>query len=319
MSVLKDSISKVIKVDRNTHFETEGISLAIGFFDGLHLGHQALIKEALDSEYMPCVLTFSDEFKSALSGKARELLRTAEEKEKVLLNSGIQKIFILPYKDSVVHSSIETFLDFLTNRNVRKIVVGKDFTFGDKGIGKPMDLLRREDRGCEVVIKDLMDFEYKGTKQKISSSAIKQLLKDKGLEEAHKLLGYPYIRTGKVIKGHQNGRKIGFPTAIMLKKKKKICLPEGVYQTVTLVEGKWYPSRTNIGNHPTIDEEDKTIIETNIFGVDFDLYGLNITVSFIRYLRDQTKFDSMDDLKRNLEQLKEEILLGSNNDSKRKA
>ena len=105
----------------------------------------------------------------------------------------------------------------------------------------------------------------------------------------------------------------------MLPPKTKICLPEGVYQTVTLVEGKWYPSRTNIGNHPTIDEEDKTIIETNIFGVDFDLYGLNITVSFIRYLRDQTKFDSMDDLKRNLEQLKEEILLGSNNDSKKKA
>ena len=115
MSVLKDSISKVIKVDRNTHFETEGISLAIGFFDGLHLGHQALIKEALDSEYMPCVLTFSDEFKSALCGKARELLRTAEEKEKVLLNSGIQKIFILPYKDSVVpvsytHLTLPTIL-----------------------------------------------------------------------------------------------------------------------------------------------------------------------------------------------------------------
>ncbi len=317
MSVLKDSISKVIKVNRNSHFESDGISLAIGFFDGLHLGHQALIKEALNSEYRPCVLTFSGEFKAALSGKNRELLRTEEEKENVLLAAGIEKIFVLPFKNSVIHSSIETFLDFLTNRNVRKIVVGKDFTFGDKGSGKPRDLLRREDRGCEVVIKDLMDFEYKGRKQKISSSAIKQLLKDKELEEANSLLGYPYIRTGKVIKGHQNGRKIGFPTANILPPKNKICLPVGVYQTNTLVEGKWYPSRTNIGNHPTIEKEDKTIIETNIFGVDFDLYGLNITVSFVRYLRDQTKFSSRDELKNNLKQLKEEILLGVSKDKKK--
>lgn len=311
MSVLKDSINKVDKVNRNSILDSEGISLAIGFFDGVHIGHQALIKEARNSQYEPCVLTFSDEFKSALSGKSPELLRTLQEKEEYLFRRGIKRIFVFPFKEKIIHSDIETFLDFLSNRKVRKLVVGKDFTFGDKGRGKPSDLLRREDRGCEVVIEDLRDFEYKGERAKISSTAIKSFLKNGELEEADKLLGYPYVRVGKVVKGKQNGRKIGFPTANIYPDPTKVCLPVGVYQSVTLVEGKWYPSRTNIGTHPTIDETDEKVIETNIFGVDFDLYGLNIAVCFVRYLRDQVKFDSVSELKKNLSELREAILTGT--------
>ena len=287
MSVQKDSICELIPVDRNSTFSGEGLSFAIGFFDGVHFGHRFLIKEAEKSSFPCCVLTFSDDFKSSL---------------------GVKKVFYLPYSPKVVHSSVDGFLDLLSSLKAKKIVVGQDFSFADKARGKAEDLLRRRKRGCEVSILGLKGVKYKGREEKISSTLIKQRIADKDIAEADSLLVSPYQRSGIVIKGKENGRKINFPTANILREENKVLPPIGVYRTRTVIDGQIYDSRTNIGTHPTIDEAGENIIETNVFGFSGNLYGKTITVEFLSYLREQKKFDSRESLRENLLRLKRKIL-----------
>ena len=308
MSVQKDSICELIPVDRNSTFSGEGLSFAIGFFDGVHFGHRFLIKEAEKSSFPCCVLTFSDDFKSSLAGKKPELLTTRKEKVFLLSSLGVKKVFYLPYSPKVVHSSVDGFLDLLSSLKAKKIVVGQDFSFADKARGKAEDLLRRRKRGCEVSILGLKGVKYKGREEKISSTLIKQRIADKDIAEADSLLVSPYQRSGRVIKGKENGRKINFPTANILQEENKVLPPIGVYRTRTVIDGQIYDSRTNIGTHPTIDEAGENIIETNVFGFSGNLYGKTITVEFLSYLRGQKKFDSRESLRENLLRLKRKIL-----------
>ena len=188
--------------------------------------------------------------------------------------------------------------------NVRKIVVGEDFTFGKFSQGKAKDLLSLMDKGVKVEILPL--FEING--EKVSSTRIRALLNDHQIKEANELLGYDFFYQGRVIHGKENGRKISFPTANIDLENKKFRLSNGVYKTRTILNGTSYPSMTNIGNHPTIDPLKSAIIETHIFSLDDDLYGNDIMVEFLSFIREQKKFSSLLELKEQLNKDKEKCL-----------
>lgn len=276
-------------------------SLAIGFFDGLHLGHQELIRQTLSSPYDSAILTFTTELKDKVQTKTKTLLLTEEEKEDMLQRLGVDFEYVLPFDQETMTTSVAGFLDFLRKLHCKEIVVGDDFTFGLNASGKAEDLRSLKDFGIEVNIITLK--EYEG--QKVSSTRIKNLLVQGDITTANQLLGYSYFYQGTVIHGFHNGSALGFPTANMEFPKEKVVLPTGVYKTVSIIDGISYPSMTNIGNHPTIDKLNNNIVETYVLDQDLDLYGKTIQIDFIKKLRDQVRFQNVKELVAQLNKDKE--------------
>ena len=273
----------------------EDFSLAIGFFDGIHIGHRLLLDELKSKGEHPCVLTFSSDFKSRLFHREEELLLTDDEKDEMLSLLGIETEYILPFDERMVSCSIMEFLSFLSISSLKRIVVGKDFTFAKNALGKTTDLFLLKDKEIRIV-----DLFYQDGR-KVSSSLIKEELKSFDFSQAEKELGYPFFLKGKVIHGLENGRKISFPTANIVYPNEKLKLPTGVYETRTLYQDKEYKSMTNIGNHPTVSPLEQDIVETHLLDFDGDLYDREIKISFVSYLRPQRKFDSLSSLKEQLE------------------
>lgn len=291
-------MTKYISLDERYDFKP--LSLAIGLFDGLHKGHQELFKETANTEYDTGALTFSFDWKTSFKNKDGALL-TETEKEGMLKRFSIENELILPFDERTRNTSKDEFLFFLYSLNAKKIVVGEDFTFGRNKEGTAKNLLELEKLGVEIKILPLLEIDH----EKVSSTRIRQLLKANEIEEADKLLGYPFFYQGNVLHGKENGRKISFPTANIDIENGKFRLNNGVYMTRTWIDGKAYLSMTNIGNHPTIDPLKGAIIETNVFSFDKDLYNKEIKVEFLSFLREQKKFGSIRDLEEQLKKDKE--------------
>lgn len=265
-----------------------GRDVAIGFFDGVHIGHRRLLEKANDPKLC---LTFSLDLAKR---KKCKLIDTPKEKEMLLNRLGFP---VLSLDFSLIRSwSKDEFLRWLRERKPRRILVGEDFRFGKGREGNARDLLSLSDE-IEVTIVPLFA-TVDGIK--VSSTRIRTLLTKGLLDEANSLLGYPYFMLGEVIHGRGNGHKIGFPTANIKTTSAKVALPTGVYRTSTIIDGKVYPSMTNVGKHPTIDPTKRRSVETNILDFDSDLYGKTIEVRFHAYLRPQIKFSSLDELKKQL-------------------
>lgn len=264
--------------------------LAIGFFDGLHLGHKALLSHCRKDSSSPSLLTFSPEDMS-LFRKDGRILYTREERNLLFQENGIQAIYVLPFDEKTRLSSPEHFLAFLKRLNPRRILVGEDFTFGCFGKGKAEDI-RSYFADSDVLVLPL-DKDERG---KISTTRIKDLLEQGDLKEANRLLGTDYFLLGQVIPGKHNGHLLGFPTANVAMSAIKVYPPIGVYKTITCIEGKSYPSMTNIGTHPTLQEIDHAIVETHIHGLDEELYSKTIRVFFLEKIRDQKRFSSKEKL-----------------------
>ena len=288
---------ELVEVNISEKKQREECYLAIGFFDGLHSGHQLLLDEIKKGRgAKKALLTFDRTFKSTLAHEKEELLLTREEMIERCQKEGIDLLYVLPFKEETVKASIEDFLSFLKNLNPKMIVVGEDFTFAYKASGNVTTLHELEKDGIQI--KSLPLLSMNG--EKVSTRTIKKHLKEKEIRLAHQELGYPFFYTGKVNHGYQNGSKINFPTANLTIPQEKLTLPDGVYYTTTLIDGKLYPSMTNIGKHPTIQQLKQDIAETNIFDFDEDLYGKTIRVYFLDYIRDEKKFASLDELKEQL-------------------
>ncbi|MBR4495936.1 MAG: bifunctional riboflavin kinase/FAD synthetase [Acholeplasmatales bacterium] len=271
----------------------EPVCAAIGNFDGVHLGHQKLIEECKKHGYKSAVLTFYPHPSVFLKKIPNyPLVTPLEKKTDVISKMGIDYLIVVEFNEEIAAMPKEEFIEALHQMNIKACVCGYDFTFARKAEGNISDLAK--------------EFEFYEIKKyvlgdvRVSTTYIRELLATGNIEEANKLLGRQFSIRGNVIYGLQNGRVLGFPTANI--DYKNFFLPKnGVYFVNVIVDGEPYLGMANIGHNPTIEYQDKIRLEVNIFGLDEDIYGENIEVYFIKRIRDEKRFESKEDL---LKQLK---------------
>lgn len=274
--------------------------IALGFFDGVHLGHQALLKEccrlakALNCE--TAAITFEDHPQSLFLESPPALINTVQDRHSLLRHYGIDHVYTFPVTQEVMSTNWAAFLEQLLEDGVAGFVCGKDFRFGCYGEGnaeKLEDFCRTRDLPC-VIVQDQM---LEGTR--ISSTYIRALLEAGEMERAVRFLGHPHILTGTVVPGRHLGRTIGIPTANLTLPEDVVQLRRGVYICRALLEGEIFPAVTNVGTRPTVGGTHVTV-EPWLLDFDRDLYGKTLTLEFYSYLRPEIKFPS-------LEALREEI------------
>ena len=279
--------------------------VVIGNFDGVHLGHQSILNKAKEygkSRGLPVVvLTFNPHPTLELRPQSpMKLLMTYEEKRIQLDRLEVDFCVEEPFNhEFAAQSAHDFFHEILLNRlHAKVLIVGEDFAFGRKREGNT-ELLKKYCEEAGVLLDLASPVLFEGGV--ISSSRIRNSLSRGQLEEAEKLLGHPFFYRGEIVHGDKRGRTIGFPTANMKCEEKFPLLP-GVYASSVIWQGRVYPSVTNIGKRPTfqLNEELSLIplkIETHILDQTFDLYGQILEVRFHHRIRDEKKFDSIDELK----------------------
>ena len=272
------------------------ICVAIGNFDGLHLGHMSLINQVYKSELSKGIITFINHPSSYVGNEIKQIL-SLEDKIKELSN--LDYLIILDFNDELKNLSADDFIKFLQTNNIKEVVCGKDFRFGKNRIGD-INLLANN---FELDVKDDVYFEG----EKVSSTLIRTKLKLGEIETVNKLINRIYKVSGKVVDGNKQGRKIGFPTA-NLEPYDYLIPAAGVYATKVLIDGKLYNSMTNIGHNPTFNMSENLKVETYILDFDKDIYGQEISIYFYKKIRDEKKFDSVSNLVLELEKNKNEIV-----------
>ncbi len=270
---------------------------ALGFFDGVHLGHQALLAEAVHLaealELQPAAITFDKHPQAAFTSEYPPLLSTLYDRGVLLRRFGIEEALLLEVNAEVMSTPWQAFLEKLINSGAAGFVCGEDFRFGHRGEGD-MDKLRKfcaeRELPCIIVPEQTLD----GIR--ISSSHIRSLLEAGKLEEAERFLGHRYRLTGQVVHGQGLGHTIGIPTANLAVPEKLLLPPKGVYACLARARGKVYTAVTNIGTRPTVAGAGLTV-EPWLLDFEGDLYGDYISLEFVKFLRPERKFDSLDALK----------------------
>lgn len=270
------------------------ITLALGFFDSVHTGHREVLRAAasLSKEAELAAFTFSNN-PAKILGQKKPLIYTFEERLGRFAEEGVQAVVRTPFRAEFADCPAEEFLDRLDQTLcLRGVAAGKDFRFGraaEAGTTELAAFCRRKGIAFAEV-------PLYGGSEKVSSTRIRELLKAGEMEQANELLGAPYRISGNVRAGNAVGRKMGFETANILLSPQKLKPAAGVYATVGEVEGRRFPSVTNLGARPTVDGNSYRC-ETHFIGLHEDLYGKKITVRFYQRLRGIVKFETLDELK----------------------
>ena len=280
---------------------------SIGFFDGVHCGHQCLIRqvrdEALRRGARSLLITFDRHPRSVFApDSAPALLTTAEEKMALLKATGIDEIYVLPFDREMAALSAKEFMQQVLKEklNVGVLVIGYDHHFGRPRQGSPETFEDYQAYGREVGIKVVQAHELEGGH--VSSSAIRHALEKGDIETATRLLGRPYSWTGRVVHGHEVGRQLGFPTANLEALEPAKMLPaNGAYAVTVKSEIFEAKGMLNIGTRPTIDNGSDVSVEAHLFDVNEDLYDQTLTLSFITRLREERRFSSEAELTEQLQ------------------
>ena len=285
---------------------------AIGAFDGLHLGHQHILKNtvryARQNGLTPAAILFDplpSQFFGILGPNERLLLRP-EQKAK-LSELGIERVIFLPFSERIAELSADEFLSAMQSvLHAERLFMGSDFSIGRNREGNP-DVLavlgKKHGYTVEIIEKDRLDGDV------ISSTRIRSLLHAGQLAQANKLLGNSFTYSAPIIHGEARGRKLGFPTLNVKIPEGKLILPNGVYAVYATLENVRHASVTNIGVRPTFGLEDKGIVvESFMLHAEGSYYGENASLEFVEKLRDEFRFESADALKaqinRDIEQAK---------------
>lgn len=285
----------------------ESTALALGSFDGVHLGHQELIRRtverAKEKGLASGVFTFSNHPKNVIQGKdaVRNILYK-REKETIIESLGVDYLFDIPFTNEIMTLPKEDYVKKLLVDTCKAKVVACGFNhrFGYKAEGDTKALQELGEKyGYEALIME--PFVIDGNV--VSSSLIRTLVASGRVDKCPTYMGRYYAINGEVVVGNRLGRTIGFPTSNLMIDFSMVTPPNGVYVTYSTYNGKRYPSVTNVGIKPTVDgpkgEDLKSRIknvETHIFDFDNELYGKTITVEFLRKLRDEVRFDDMKEL-----------------------
>lgn len=292
---------KIVEIDvNNLQLEpNETCSLCLGYFDGVHLGHLELIQKAVN-DGNASVMTFDVSPSYVLKKNPNEnFLTSLYDKSNILKSIGVKTLYVLRMSDELLKYSVNEFIEnILQVINPNKIYVGEDYRFGRYAAGTPEDL------------KEYFDVEVCPLKQmdgsKISSRVIRDLISFGEVEEANKLLSRPYSIVGLVVEGKHNGQKIGFPTANLDLDYPYVLPKIGVYMGFVKLMNSKYKALICVGTHPTIMELNKPLIEVHLISYKGDLYGREIDVQFVKYMRDVMRFASLEELKDQLQKDREE-------------
>ena len=274
--------------------------LTLGVFDGLHLGHQRIMQTVVERAKVvgavPTAITFDPHPRAVLHpDSAPPLLQTLDQRLANFEVLGIEQAIVIPFDREFASQPAEDFLAEIVHDRLqaKEVYLGKGFAFG-RGRGGNIDLLRKMSRELGFFADEVPEVQLRG--QRISSSKIRHLLAEGRVNLVRRMLDRPYGVEGVIIRGNRRGHTIGFPTA-NLKPHNRVVPKYGVYATATLVDGAWRRSITNIGVRPTFEQDADPSIETYIFDLDKDLYGDVLRVRFLHRIRDERKFNGIDELK----------------------
>ncbi|APU10459.1 bifunctional riboflavin kinase/FAD synthetase [Cellulophaga lytica] len=275
--------------------------ITIGTFDGVHIGHKKILERLINSakllEIESTVLTFFPHPRMVLQQDSNiKLLNTIEEKEMILSNLGLDFLIIHPFsKEFSRLSAIEFVRDILVNKlNTKKIIIGYDHRFG-RNRNADINDLKNYGTTFDFNVEEITAQEIDDVS--VSSTKIRKALAEGDVSKANSYLGYNYMLTGIVTKGKGLGRQLNFPTAnIYIKEEYKLIPKNGVYVVKAKLNNSTVFGMMNIGYNPTVNGTQKTI-EVNFFNFNDDLYGKKIQVDILERIRDEVKFDSINDLK----------------------
>ncbi|MDB9307247.1 bifunctional riboflavin kinase/FAD synthetase [Aphanizomenon sp. CS-733/32] len=296
-------------------------AVALGKFDGVHLGHQRVIQPVLQSVWSQensvrpysTVVTFDPHPQEFFTGLPRDLLTPLDEKVAQLRSLGVEQLVLLPFDRELSALSPEEFVDKILVQQLQcqQISVGQDFCFGKKRMGTAQDLqaiaAKYNIPVTIVPIKTDTDILPATDDARISTSLIRESLEAGDIPKANRLLGRPYTLTGEVVTGQKLGRTIGFPTANIQLPKDKFLPRHGVYAIEAIIHNET-PDKSptqhfgvmNIGNRPTINGID-TRVEVHLFNWSGDLYGKILEIQLVKFLRPEQKFPSLEALKNQIQ------------------
>ena len=274
-----------------------GSSCVFGVFDGLHVGHQLMIAEALATrppEGRAIAITFDMDPDEVFAPDRLKKLFTNEERLRMLADSGVDAVAVLPFSPEFAALSPEAFLEHVFGGGVPAYVhVGVDFGFGRFGAGRVADMRAwGEPRGMTVVGHELFTMDG----MPITATRIRKELAEGRVEHAARLLGRPYHLSGTVVRGRGSGSDFGFPTANLDVGRSFICVADGVYGCRVEVDGATYNAAVCIGIPPTFEGVAKQQVEVHLIDFAGDLYGREIRVDFIQYIRPNRVFTGIDEL-----------------------
>lgn len=274
---------------------------ALGFFDGVHLGHQALLREcrrlADQNSCDAAAVTFTAHPDALVFGKAPGLLNTSEDRKQLLLTYGMDMVLELPFDRELMTTHWSSFLLQLVNSGAAGFVCGSDFRFGaaSSGTAKKLEgFCTKRQLPCVIVPEQTLDGA------RISSTRIRLALEQGDMAQVNRLLGHPYILTGQVVSGQQLGRTIGIPTANLQLPEELLPPRFGVYACKCFVDDQMYLAVTNVGTRPTVNGSGITV-EANLLDFSGDLYGKTMIVCFFEFLRPEQKFPSLGDLQKEIQ------------------
>lgn len=277
----------------------EGTAVAIGKFDGIHKGHRELLQKVLSHQkdgLKAAVFTFEPSPFYFLGKKEEKELTTCEEKREMFAQMGIDILVEFPMNEENAKISPDEFItDILKKRmNAKIIVAGTDLSYGYKGMGDDA-LLKSREKVLKYQVEIIDKVLYEG--QEISSTFLREEVEKGNMELVAKLLTEPYMVSGQVVHGKKLGRTLGIPTVNLIPDKKKLLPPRGVYYSMMLWEGNQYPAITNIGYKPTVDDKQVLSVETYIFNFNENMYDKMIKVQMLAFKRGEMKFNSLNELK----------------------
>jgi len=285
-----------------THFGTatlvpfwEASVVCVGTFDGVHRGHAHVIETAVRNaltQKLPCALvTFDRHPAQVLRPESRPpVLGTLEQNLRVIRSLGVSVCVILPFDRAMAETPAERFAEEIFDRHLRarQVVIGHDFAFGHHRRGTPEWLSAHYDT---VVVPP-----YAPEGQRISSTAIRELVASGQVESAAKALGRPFALAGVVVPGQQLGRKLGFPTANLARSLEQVVPADGIYAGWAHIDGRVFAAATSIGVRPTVGGEDRTVEAYLLDYPGDEIYGRAMEISFVHRLRPEMKFDSVEEL-----------------------
>jgi len=298
LRIIKDlnSFFELNRQENNGHSTKSAV--AIGKFDGIHVGHQALLQCIINKKkenMRSVVFTFSPSPEEFFRGLRLPVIDTVEEKRGNFEKMGVDILIEYPLtKESAAISPYSFMEDILyKGLNAGYVVSGKDLSFGDKGAGNS-DMLQafaKENGFCYEMI-DKVCIEGR----EVSSTIVREAIAKGDMELVNRMLGRRYRVGGEVIHGKALGRTIQMPTINIVPAKEKLLPPSGVYATVTIIDGREYPGVTNIGVKPTVTDEKIVGVETHLFDFEEDVYGKNVVTELVSFIRPEKRFANVEDM-----------------------